>query len=145
MASRHRSRELAVQVCYQWALDAKSIADPKVLERFWREQALASSDTRDFFEFLIRGVADNLPAIDRAMEGVLQNWKMSRVEKVDLAILRLAIFELLFCPPAQRPDSAVIINEAVEIAKKFGNKGSPAFINGILDAINAAPPHVKAL
>ncbi len=135
MASRHRSRELAVQLCYQWGLDAPSMVDPKVLDRFWREQALASDDTRDFFELLIRGVADHWPAIDSTLESVLKNWKMNRVEKVDLAVLRVAIYELLYAPQEQRLDSAVIINEAVEISKKFGNQGSSSFINGILDAL----------
>jgi len=132
MASRHRSRELAVQMSYQWDMDPRGLSDPKALDRFWREQAMASDDTREFFELLVKGMAGELPGIDREIEAVLQNWKMKRVDKVDLAILRIAAYELLYykeTPPA------VVIDEAVELAKKFGNKDSPSFVNGIVDAL----------
>jgi N utilization substance protein B len=138
MASRHRSRELAVQMCYQWDLDPKSLGEKKSRDIFWAEQAQAAIENREFFEFLVRGVADVLPQIDRTIEGALQNWKMTRVEKVDLAILRVAVYELVFRSDDDTPDAAVVINEAVEIAKKFGDQGSPAFVNGVLDAIAQA-------
>jgi transcription antitermination protein NusB len=133
MASRHRSRELAVQMSYQWDMNPKGLSDPKALDRFWSEQAQASDDTREFFEQLVKGMADHLPAVDREIEAVLQNWKMSRIEKVDLAVLRISTYELLFFG---KTPSAVVINEAVELAKRFGNKDSPSFINGILDALS---------
>ena len=132
MSSRHRSRELAVQMNYQWDLDPKSLSDPKVIQRFWQEQAKASEDTREFFEILVRGTAEYLPQIDSHITSVLENWRLDRIEKVDLAILRLATFELFFNHDA--PD-AVVVNEAIEIAKKFGNRDSSSFINGILDAL----------
>lgn len=135
MSSRHRSRELAVQLVYQWDLNPNSLADPKVLDRFWMEQARSEDSNRPFFEHLVKGVANFLPHIDRKLEGVLQNWKASRIEKVDLAILRVGLFELLFDDATPPTDPPVIINEAIEIAKKFGNSGSPSFINGILDAL----------
>jgi N utilization substance protein B len=135
MASRHRSRELAVQMAYQFEMDASSLADPKVLDRFWNEQALSDDDNRLYFEVLIRGVAQAIPFIDSKIEASSKNWKMTRLDKVDLAILRVAIFELLMMDEKDRPDAAVVINEAVEIAKKFGNSKSPLFVNGVLDSL----------
>jgi len=135
MASRHRSRELAVQFCYQMEIHPQTLNDSLVISRFWKEQAQSPDDNKSFFDFLVKGVADQLPAIDRRIEQILQNWKMNRVEKVDLAILRVAVFELVFNQEADKPDAAVVINEAVEIAKKFGNQGSPSFVNGILDSL----------
>ena len=135
MASRHRSRELAVQMTYQWDLDPKSLQDPKVTGRFWKEQAQASDDNREFFELLVQGVGNNWPTIDRVIEEALKNWKMARVEKVDLAVLRVAAYEILFFDGKDPPDDAVVINEAIELAKKFGTSGSPGFVNGILDAL----------
>jgi N utilization substance protein B len=135
MASRHRSRELAVQIVYQWELDPQSLIDPNVLDRFWKEQARSEDSNRPFFEFLVKGVANNLPMIDKTLQETLKNWKSSRVEKVDLAVLRVGLFELLYSDQDPQTDSPVVINEALEIAKKFGNSGSPGFINGILDAL----------
>ncbi len=135
MGSRHRSRELAVQLCYQWTLNPVSLEDPKVIDRFWRESALAEFENRVFFEMIVRGVAEWLPKIDAEIESGLENWKMSRLEKVDLAVLRVAVWELMFCTDDQRPDDRVILNEAIEIAKKFGGPESPPFVNGVLDAL----------
>jgi N utilization substance protein B len=139
MASRHRSRELAVQLTYQWDLDPKSLTDARTLSRFWAEQAQSSDDNRNFFEFLVKGVAEHLPAIDRRLNAALKNWKLDRIEKVDLAILRVAVFEMFHSEASDKPDAPVVINEAVELAKKFGVQSSPAFINGILDALSKAP------
>ena len=136
MASRRRSRELAFQMVFQWDLHPSSLEDANVINVFWKEQAQSSDDNRGHFEVLVRGVAANLPKIDKSLESVLKNWKMSRVDKVDLAVLRIATYELLFQSPDDRPDRAVVINEAVEISRKFGNKGSPQFVNGILDALH---------
>lgn len=132
MAARHRSRELAVQLTYQWDLNPTSLSDPKVLDRFWSEQASASDDTREYFETLVKGVSNHLPQLDKMIEEVAQNWRLERFDKVDLAILRVAIFEMLHL---EEIPTAVAIDEAVEVSKRFGNKDSPSFINGILDAL----------
>jgi N utilization substance protein B len=135
MASRHRSRELAVQMAYQFEMDASSLADPNVLDRFWMEQALSGDENRAYFEVLIRGVAQSMPFLDSKIESSSKNWKMTRIDKVDLAILRVAAFELLILDVKERPDPPVVINEAIEIAKKFGNSKSPSFVNGVLDSL----------
>lgn len=135
MGSRHRSRELAVQLSYQWELDRISMDDPKAIDRFWSEQARSQDENREFFEQLIRGVATHFPKIDELIEENLDNWKIERVEKVDLALLRVAVYEMLYYEGKDPADAPVVINEAVEIAKKFGNPGSGGFVNGVLDRI----------
>lgn len=135
MSSRHRSRELAVQMAFQWEVHPESMAQTTALERFWQGQARSSDDNRPFFELLVRGIANHLPQIDQAIEKSLQNWKLSRVSKVDLAILRVAVFEMLYSTDDQKPDVVVSINEAVEMAKKFGSADSANFVNGVLDSI----------
>lgn len=135
MASRRRSRELAVQMAYQFDFDPHILGSKKQLEVFWAEQAKSEDDNKGFFEFLISGVSENLLEIDRKLNAFLKNWRMDRVEKVDLAILRVSVFELFFFEGVEKTDAPVVINEAVEIAKKFGAAGSSGFVNGILDAM----------
>jgi len=91
-----------------------------------------SSDVRDFAVDLVRGVRENLAEIDGLIQSHSTNWKLARMAAVDKNILRVAVFEL-----KNRPDipTKVTINEAVEIAKKFGSTESGAFVNGILDNI----------
>jgi N utilization substance protein B len=141
VASRHQSRELAVQFIYQWSLDPTRIGKASELGKFWREQAQSIDENRPFFEQLTRGVAENLPQIDQKLESVLENWRFDRIEKVDLAVLRVAIFELLFWKGDDKPDAPVVINEAIELSKRFGGSESSSFINGILDALRKA--HAK--
>lgn len=136
MGSRHRSRELAVQMSYQWELDPASMNDPKAIDRFWREQALSDDDNREFFEVLVRGVVSYLPELDKLIEVHLKGWKRDRLDKVDLALLRVALYEMLFYSGKDPADVAVVINEAVEIGKKFGTPKTPAFINGVLDSVS---------
>ena len=132
MSSRHRSRELAVQLTYQYTVSPQTLMDQRAMDRFWTEQAQTSPSARPFFEQLVRGVADNLPTLDRAIEVRLDNWRMDRLDRMDLAILRVAAFELLI----QRTPKPVVINEALELAKKYCNQDSPSFINGILDNLD---------
>jgi len=89
-------------------------------------------ESLDFAEELVRGVGEHRARIDRVISEKSKNWSLERMSKVDLCILRMAIFELLF--RADIPKN-VTINEAIEVAKKFGTKDSPAFINGILDEV----------
>lgn len=136
LGSRHRSRELAVQMSYQWELDPSSLNDPKSIDRFWKEQAISNDENREFFELLVRGVATRLPELDELIVSHLKGWKLDRLDKVDIALLRVSLFEMLFYVGKDPADPAVVINEAVEIGKKFGNPKTPAFINGLLDSIS---------
>jgi transcription antitermination protein NusB len=88
-----------------------------------------------FFEFLVTGVLDNKAHIDTVIESYSSNWKMRRMACVDRNIMRIAVFELLYC--ADIP-AKVSINEAIDIGKRFGSPESGAFINGILDSVRLA-------
>src|SRR5438128_2411408 len=118
--SRHRSRELAVQMSYQWLLDPKALLDSLSIDRFWKEQALSAEENREFFESLARGVVCHMPEIDGKIKDALhQQWRLERLEKIDHALLRVAVYELLFYGGKDPADPAVVIDEAIEIAKKF--------------------------
>jgi N utilization substance protein B len=128
---RREGRELALQLLY--ALDMNPMETGEGL-RLSRESSRSAEGARLFAEELVAGVMTNRDEIDRKIVEKSKNWAISRMAKVDLNILRLAFFELLF-----RDDipMKVTINEAIEIAKRFGTEDSPAFINGMLDELAA--------
>lgn len=139
MASRHQSREMAFQLVYEWSLNDGAFYDEQRINDYWTERSNASAlegENYSFYRRVLRGVANFLPQIDSKLEQFLENWAMKRVDRVDLAVLRLAVFELLFDTDSDRPDDAVIINEAIEMAKKYGGKESPSFVNGVLDKLS---------
>lgn len=127
MGARREGREQALQILYGMELNPVTV--PQALRHF-REGVRGSEASQQFAEELVLGVAEHKAELDAAIEEKSTNWTVPRMAKIDLNILRLAVFELLF-----RPDipANVTINEAIEIAKKFGTEDSPAFINGILD------------
>ncbi len=131
MGTRRRAREIALQVLYQ--LDTSRGKPKEVLELFW-ENFKPSSQAREFCQRLVEGVSQNLGEVDRLIEDNSENWTLKRMAVVDRNILRLATFELLHCPDI--PFKA-ILNEAVELAKKYGADDSSAFINGILDKVHS--------
>lgn len=98
---------------------------------FWKSHP-SSGEIQDFTYHLVEGTLRNEKEIDGVIEGSSTNWKLSRMASVDRNLLRLAAYELLFL---QDIPHSVTINEAVEIAKKFGTEDSPGFINGVLDKI----------
>jgi N utilization substance protein B len=91
------------------------------------------AEIRHFAEQLVCGVAENLERIDREIRSYSTNWALDRMARVDLAILRLAAFELIYCPDVPHN---VVINEAIEIGKRFGTEETPSFINGVLDHLS---------
>jgi transcription antitermination protein NusB len=131
---RREGRELALQTLY--ALDLNPVASNDSLRQL-RENAQVPSTARNFAEELVKGVAANREAIDGKIEAQSKNWTISRISRVDLNILRIAFFELLFRSDIPKN---VTINEAIEVAKKFGTEESPAFVNGILDEAAALMP-----
>jgi N utilization substance protein B len=131
---RREGRELALQMLY--ASDINPLEPKEVLQRF-RDNTRAAGNVRVFAEDLVTGVVANRSAIDGLIEEKSKNWALSRMARVDLSILRLAVFELLFRPDIPKN---VTINEAIEVAKKFGTEDSPAFINGILDEVASGLP-----
>lgn len=133
MGQRREARELALQILY--ARDAGRQELRETLRGF-RDGVETDTRTREFAEALVLGVEEHLEAIDAAIKARSKNWSLSRMPRVDLNVMRLAAFELLFRPDIPKK---VSINEAIEIAKKYGDKESPSFVNGILDELEACP------
>ncbi len=90
-------------------------------------------EVRHFAELLVCGVSENLERIDLELNSYATNWALDRMARVDLAILRLATYELLYCPDVPHN---VVINEAIELGKRFGTEDTSSFINGVLDHLS---------
>jgi N utilization substance protein B len=129
MASRHRAREYALQMLYQ--AEAAGMPMPEVLTHFWQDAAIPL-EVRAFSERLALGTEQARPEIDALLSSCLDNWRMERLALVDRNVLRLAVYEFLREPETPR---VVIIDEAIEVAKRFGGEDSGQFVNGILDAL----------
>ena len=130
MGSRREGRELGLQALYQ--LDLRAEEDPgRTLALFWTNFD-SGGEAQEFARELIDGVLANRERIDALIGEAVQHWRLPRLSRVDLSLLRLATFELM-----ARPDipPSVTIDEAIEIARRFGSDDSAAFVNGVLDAI----------
>ncbi len=129
MATRHQARMAVVSLLYAYDLGNQSIADfsDEILE----EKKIRNKQ-RDFALDLFKGVTEHLAEIDEAIVKHLKDWDFDRLGSIERATLRLGGYEIMF----GELDSAVIINEAIEVAKAFGSEQSPKFINGVLDAIS---------
>lgn len=134
MGSRRQGRELALQMLY--ALDLNPVDEHLSIPRE-SEASRIPYEALDFAQELVRGVRENASRIDAVIADKSRNWSIARMSRVDLCILRMAVFELLCRGDIPRN---VTINEAVEVAKKYGTQESPAFVNGILDEIAAGLP-----
>ena len=126
---RTEARELFMQLLFQ--MEVQNDYGREIKERFVQEHMKDSSQL-EYFNRLYDSVTENLAEIDGKLEACSENWKINRMAKVDLAILRLSSAEILYLDDV--PDSASI-NEAVDIAKKFGGEDSGKFINGILGKV----------
>ncbi len=129
MGKRTKARECAFQMLYQW--DATREPMDAVCAAFWRVRS-TTDQTRAMAERLARGTQDDVEAIDAEIGRAATNWRFERIAGVDRNILRLGAYELLHEPATP---AAVILDEAVEMAKRFGEADSPPFVNGVLDAI----------
>jgi N utilization substance protein B len=127
--SRSRCREWALQFLYQ--AEFAGPHRPEALERFWRHFQ-AEGTAPAYLKDLVEGVASHLEELDVFIVRFSEHWRLERMTIVDRNLLRLAIYELLYQPhiPAK-----VVINEAVEMAKRYGSEASGGFINGILDQV----------
>ncbi len=133
MGARRRGRVIAFQSLYRAEVGGAGLAE--LLDFSWMDgekPAAAAADTLAFARLLIQGTLESLPAIDAAIRRELENWDFSRLNKVDLAILRMSVYCLLSQPDIP---ATVTIDEAVEIARSFGTEDSYRFVNGVLDAV----------
>lgn len=128
MGRRSKARECAFQILFQWDLTREPIQE--VLRAFWRVRS-GTDEMRGMAERLALGAHAEVEALDALIGETATRWRIERIASVDKNVLRLGAHELRrrSAPPA------VVIDEAVEIAKRFGEADSPAFVNGVLDAI----------
>jgi N utilization substance protein B len=129
MPSRRKSREYAMQMLYQWELGGNT--PEQVGASFFLERR-ADREVESFAREIFRGAVDNIERLDQLIRERAAHWRLERMAAVDRSILRVAVYELLHCP--ETPPHAVI-NEALEIARRFSGEGSVEFVNGILDTI----------
>jgi N utilization substance protein B len=130
MGTRRKSRELVLQMLFQADMGRQS-AD-EVRRTFWKERDSVAGEVRGFADDLFGVASDRTAEIDGLIERHAEHWRMERMAAVDRNILRAAVAELLGFPSTPR---AVIINEALEIARKFSSPESVQFINGVLDSV----------
>ena len=128
MSLRSKGREFAMQMLFQWDMSEQ---DPRKLEiKFWRN-AKAAENTKAFANRLFEGAAKEAAALDETITKHAENWKIERLSAIDRAILRLGIYELRSTDTPPK----VVMNEAVDLAKKFSSEDAGSFVNGILDAV----------
>jgi transcription antitermination protein NusB len=128
MGSRHQARERALQVLFQYDIHGK----PGLwLDMFWKENE-APDEVKAFAERLVAGVLDKKKELDTLIGKYATNWKISRMPIVDRNILRAGVYELLWMDEVP---AKVTVNEAIELAKSFGDDDASKFVNGILDQV----------
>jgi transcription antitermination protein NusB len=131
MGARTSGREAALQMLFAFEGSQDSIE--RVISNFWRETP-GDPEGRDYADVIARGVAGELAQVDEAIRKASTNWRLERMARVDRNVLRLGAWELLRSHAVPR---AVILDEAVELAKRFGSEDSGAFVNGVLDRVAA--------
>ncbi len=136
-AKRTKARERALQALYQIDVAAEGIDD--ALSRFWKSFEPVEREVVALAEALVRGVAAHRRTIDETIERVSTNWRLDRMAKVDRNVLRLAVYELLETDVPMK----VVINEAIELGKKYGSESTGAFVNGVLDKVAAELPAAR--
>ncbi len=129
MGARTTAREAALQMLY--ALEASGGPADSVIRDFWAEMP-GDAEDRAYADSLVRGVAGSLERVDLLVSTASSNWRLERMTRVDRNLLRLGAYELLARPEIPR---AVVLDEAVELAKRFGTAESGAFVNGVLDRV----------
>ena len=130
MGTRRKSRELTLQMLFQSDMGKQS--SDQVRRTFWAERRDLEEDVRGFADDLFRVAVERAPDIDRIIESHAEHWRLERMAAVDRNVLRTAVAEFLGYPATPKP---VIINEALEIARKFSSPEAVTFINGVLDSV----------
>lgn len=129
MGARRKARELALQMLFQHDMSGN---EPDMIITTFDDLQKSKSNTREFAVKIFRGTVDHLSELDDMIQAQAENWRLSRMAVVDRNIIRMSVYEFLHETDTPK---LVIIDEAIEIAKKFGTQKSSQFINGILDGI----------
>jgi N utilization substance protein B len=135
MASRRKGRILAFQALYSWDTFYSRTGNPSLpeglLDFTWIEKPL-DEEMSAFSRLLVTGTTENIVSVDGMIGKHLENWELSRLNKVDLAVLRMSVYSLMFQPGIH---PSIVIDEAIDIAKEFGTDDSYRFVNGVLDSV----------
>lgn len=140
MISRHRAREVALQILYRYDVSHPN-GDAASSHELVRELGAhfdhfqVPQELREFSGQLVAGALNDRQELDSILETHAANWKVSRMTSVDRSLLRMSVYELKAFPET---DISVVIDEAVELAKEFGTAETPSFVNGILDSVSKA-------
>ncbi len=131
MRKRTQGRETALKILYQAEITHREISS--AAKYFWTQLESIDPQVKEFTERIATGIEQNLKAIDEKITHYATNWQITRMAAIDRNVLRIGVFELLYAPDIP---PKVSINEAVELAKKYGDLESGKFVNGILDKIH---------
>mgnify|MGYP006267145369 FL=1 len=129
MGQRMKAREHTLRVLFQ--LEFESSDPEETLAQYW-ETRKAPQEIKEYSSWLVKGISSHQKKIDSIIQSVSEHWRISRMALIDRNILRLAVFELLY---EEDIAAAIVINEAIEIARKYSGDDAATFVNGILDAI----------
>jgi len=126
---RHAARELALKALFAYDVGKN---EPGMIMELLFEEEIIDTTSKEFSVYLVEGVIENMATIDQMIEKYALEWALDRMPAVDRNIMRVALFEILFSPDIPK---AVIINEAIELAKAYGSEDSARFVNGIVGNI----------
>jgi N utilization substance protein B len=129
MGQRRKARESALQILYQ--LEFETAEPDQAVRAHWRKKRVPET-TKEYSRWLVHGILEHREELDETIQKISTHWRIARMGLIDRNILRLAAFELLYAKPTA---PAIVINEAIEIAKKFSSPEAATFVNGILDAL----------
>jgi len=130
MGSRRQGREMALQALYR--AEVTGDPSPQAVELLW-EHFEAPLEARGFALELVHGVLERKSEIDERLSAIAENWSLARFSRVDLNVLRIAVYELL--QKDERVPTSVVLDEAIEIARRYGGEESSQFVNGLLDRV----------
>ncbi len=130
IGTRRKSREMVLQMLFQ--MDVGKQTAEQVRKTFWNERKDVDEETRGFAEDLFCAYTDRAEDVDKRIEAHAEHWRMERMAAVDRNVLRAGVAEMLGYPETPRP---VVINEAIEIGRKFSSPDSVQFLNGVLDSV----------
>lgn len=137
--SRRLARETALQVLFERDLSKETLITAEIVER-WATEFVVPEASKTFAQELVDGTIAHQDEIDQTIASIAQDWTLSRMANVDRNVMRLATYEILFCPDIP---GRVSLNEAIELAKRFGGEESAKFVNGILDRVVASISKVE--
>ena len=130
--NRKKSREVAMKIIFEGTFNSRPIEEIMAEANFFHEDLDTKTLDMDYIKKIVTGINENIEAINGIIEENSDNWKLGRISKINLAILRVAIFEMMF---SEETPEAVAINEAIEISKSYSDEKSVSFINAVLDRI----------